>query len=194
MKQKLLIVQLQKDVKYIVVQMLRKKEKRKMEFRCIFVKIAKKKFTPLKNTIFENHGISITEQIEFLLDLFNYGSTTLTSKVNKNTLNTSIYWLHRFTWYFKIGKIILEGNIYIDEMFYSVIKSDLKIKNEKKLRGLSCNQHCIGIGYDGNNLVAIVEGLAKTSKDKTETTFISHIKPNSKLIHDDEKSHRRNMI
>ena len=41
-----------------------------------------KTFTALTNTIFENHKISITEWIEYILDIFNYGSTTLASKVN----------------------------------------------------------------------------------------------------------------
>lgn len=114
-----------------------KKGKTKNGIQMYFCKDCKKRFTPLKNTIFENHRISITEWIEFLLDLFNYGSTTLTSKVNKNALNTSIYWFHKVFLVLQNWQddIILEGNIYIDEMFYSAIKSDLKIKDKKKLRG-----------------------------------------------------------
>ncbi len=85
-----------------------------------YCKDCKKRFTPTKNTIFENHKISLTEWIEFLLDIFNYGSTTLTSKVNKNTLNTSIYWLEKvflvlINWQ---ENIILKDKVYIDEMFY----------------------------------------------------------------------------
>lgn len=153
----------------------------------------KKYFTPTTGTIFDGHKISITEWIEFLLDLFNYSSTTLTSKVNKNSMNTSIYWLHKVflvlqNWQ---NDIVLKGNIYIDEMFYSVIKSDIKTKEGKKLRGLSSNQHCIGIGYDGTNIIAIVEGLGKTSTEKTKLAFDSHIEISSKIIHDDEKSHRK---
>lgn len=68
-----------------------KKGKTKNDIQMYFCKDCKKRFTPLKNTIFENHKISITEWIEFLLDIFNYGNTTLTSKVNKNALNTSTY-------------------------------------------------------------------------------------------------------
>lgn len=48
-----------------------------------YCKDCKKYFTPAKGTIFENHKISITEGIEFLLDIFNHVSTSLTSKVNK---------------------------------------------------------------------------------------------------------------
>ena len=157
-----------------------------------YCKSCKKEFTATTRTIFENHKIPITEWIEFLLNIFNYGSTTLTSKVNKNSMNTSIYWLHKVfllleNYQFNIE---LKGNVYIDEFFYKVIKSDIKLKDGKQLRGLSRNQYCIGIGYDGTNIIAIVEGLGKTSSKLTNEAFSNHIKPNSKLIHDDEKSHR----
>lgn len=76
-------------------------------------------------------------------------------------------------------------------MFYSIIKSDIEPKDGKKLRGLSRNQYCIGIGYDGKNIVAIVEGLGKTSTELTYTTFATHIKKGSKIIYDDERAHRR---
>ena len=152
-----------------------------------------KRFTATTNTIFENHKISITEWIEFLLDLFNYSSTTLISKVNKNSINTSIYWLQKVFLVLKNwqNNIVLKNKIYIDEMFYSVVKSKIKTKNGKKLRGLSNNQYCIGIGYDGDNIIAIVEGLGKTSIDKTIGTFKNHIEKGSTIIHDDEKSHRK---
>ena len=63
--------------------------------------------------------------------------------------------------------------------------------DNEKLRGLSRNQYCIGIGYDGTNIIAIVEGFGKTSSDLTKLTFINHIEENSRLIHDDEKAHRK---
>lgn len=158
-----------------------------------FCNDCKKTFSEITNTIFENHKISITEWIEYILDIFNYGSTTLTSKVNKNSINTSILWLHKLFLVLEHWQdnIVLQKEVYIDELFYSVIKSDIKTKDGKKLRGLSKNQHCIGIGYDGKNIIAIIEGLGKTSKEKTYNTFKTHIKPKSKLIHDDEKSHKK---
>ena len=60
----------------------------------------------------------------------------------------------------------------------------------KKLRGLSKDQICIGIAYDGNHVYAHVEGFGKTCQKKTKDTFINHIKPGSHLIHDKEKSHK----
>lgn len=158
-----------------------------------YCKECNKRFTPVTNTIFENHKISITEWIDYAFELFNYGSTTLISKVNKNSLNTSIYWLHKIflvlrNWQ---DEIVLKGKVYFDEMFYTVIKSDIETKDGKKLRGLSHNQHCIGIGCDGAKTIAIVEGLGKTSTDLTWDIFSKHIEEGSHLIHDDEKAHRK---
>lgn len=149
-------------------------------------------FTVVTNTIFENHKIPISEWIEFILNIFNYGSISLTSKTNKNSITTTTYWLNKLFLLLKDWQrgTILKGIVYIDEMFYSVIKSDIEIENGKKLRGLSRNQHCIGIGYDGTNIIAIVEGKGKTSSNKTQKTFQSHIESKSKIIHDDEKSHK----
>lgn len=157
-----------------------------------YCKKCEKEFIATTGTIFENRKISITEWIEFLLDIFNYGSTTLASKVNKNSINTSIYWLHKVFLLLENyqSNVVLKGTVYIDEFFYKVIKSDIKLKNGKQPRGLSKNQYCIGIGYDGVNIIAIVEGLGKTSSTLTKETFMTHIKSQSKLIHDDEKSHR----
>ena len=152
----------------------------------------KRNFTATTGTIFENHKISITEWIEFLLNIFNYGSTTLTSKVNKNSINTSIFWLHKVFILLKHWQdsILLSGDVYIDEMFYKVIKEDIKTNEGKQLRGLSENQYCIGVGYDGKNIIALVEGTGKPSSAKTKETFGKHIDYRSRLIHDDEKSHR----
>ena len=181
------------ECKYCSSIKIRKRGKTKNGIQLYYCAECNKRFTATTNTIFENHKISITEWIEFLLDLFNYSSTTLISKVNKNSMNTSIYWLHKVFLVLRHWQdnIILKGTVYIDEMFYSVIKGDVKTKNGKKLRGLSHNQYCIGIGYDKTNIIAIVEGLGKTSTERTNIAFEKHIETNSKLIHDDEKSHRK---
>ncbi|MCD7894801.1 MAG: hypothetical protein LUG60_14085 [Erysipelotrichaceae bacterium] len=86
--------------------------------------------------------------------------------------------------------IVLKGNVYIDEKYYPVIESDKHIVDGKKLRGLSKDQLCIGIGYDGTNVYAKYEGLGKPSTKRTEETFLNHIESESHLIHDMEKSHR----
>lgn len=151
----------------------------------------KRFFSPVTGTIFENHKISISEWIEFCLDILNYGSLTLISKVNKNAINTSIIWLHKLFLILEEyqNNIVLTGKVYIDETFYSVIYRERVKKNGKFLRGLSENQFCIGIGYDKQHVIAIVEGMGKTSSKKTIEAFSTHIQSNSTLIHDDEKSH-----
>lgn len=157
-----------------------------------YCKDCKKYFNPTTNTIFENHKISITEWIEFLLDIFNYGSTSLTSKVNKNGMNTSLFWLHKTFLVLRDyqDNIILSGEVFIDETYYKVRKNDiLKKQNGKQFQGISYNQYCIGLGYDGTNIIAKLEGLGKTSSPKTKETFINHIEKGSTLIHDEEKSH-----
>lgn len=157
-----------------------------------YCKNCKKKFTPTTNTIFDNHKISITEWIEFLLNIFNYSSTNLTSKMNKNGINTSIYWLNKtFLVLREYQKnIVLTGKVYIDETFYKELKSNIKTIDGKQPRGLSKNQYCIGLGCDSKNIIAIFEGLGKTSSDRTKEAFITHIDSNSTLIHDEEKSHQ----
>lgn len=181
-----------KECKFCSSNEIIKRGKTSNGIQLYYCKKCNKRFTVTTNTIFQNHKVSITEWIDFLLDLFNYGSTTLISKVNKNSINTSIYWLHKTflileSWQ---DNIVLKNDVYIDEMFYKVIKSDIELKEGKQFRGISRNQYCIGVGYDLDNIIAKVECLGKTSKEKTLQAFFSHIEKESKLIHDDEKSHK----
>ena len=152
----------------------------------------KREFSVTTGTIFQNHKISITEWIEYLLDILYYGSFSLTSRVNKNSINTTIYWTNKLFTLLKDYQddIVLKKNVYIDEMFYTVRKSDIKTNNGKKLRGISKNQYCIGIGFDNKNVIVKVECLGKPTVETTKAAFINHIEKGSTLIHDDEKSHK----
>ena len=60
-----------------------------------FYKTCGRRFTPTTGTIFEDHKLSISEWIEFLLNLFGYSSLNLNSKVNKNANTTAKYWLKK---------------------------------------------------------------------------------------------------
>jgi len=60
-------------------------------------KVCGKSFTLLTNTIFDSHKISISEWMGYLLDLLGYGSFSLTSKVNRNSINTTRYWKEKVT-------------------------------------------------------------------------------------------------
>ena len=54
-----------------------------------------KTFTPVTGTLFEDHKISIEEWIDFLYELLSYESFSNISRNNKNSLNTTIYWLNK---------------------------------------------------------------------------------------------------
>ena len=151
----------------------------------------KRNFTITTGTIFQDHKLSISEWIEYLLNLFGYSSINLNSKMNKNSETTSKYWLAKIFMLLSDYQedIVLSDCVMIDKTYYSVIKSDIITKDKKKLRGLSKNKYCIGIGCDEQYLYCKLEGKAKTSDTKTLQIFKEHIRPYSHLIHDDEKSH-----
>ena len=132
------------------------------------------------------------DRIEFLLYLFGYESIQEISKSNKNSSTTTKFWLKKLFLVLEHyqDNIVLSGVIYIDEMFYKVIKKDVKHTIDgKEYRGLSKNQICIGVVIDNTKVYAKVEGLGKTNDAKTLQTFTNHIKEKSHLIHDKEKSH-----
>ena len=163
-----------------------------IRFKC---KDCGKRFTAITNTIFDSHKIPISEWIGFLLDIFGYGSFSLTSKVNRNSNNTTNYWIDK-TFLLLEGiqdDIILEGRIWIDETFYKVRTADIQYHDDKtEYRGLSRNQLCIGVACDSHKRsIYVLEGFGKTSESKTIETFSSHIAPGSTLVHDMEKSHRK---
>jgi len=149
-------------------------------------------FNVLTNTLFDNHKIPLTEWLGFLLDIFGYGSFSLTSKGNRNSINTTKYWMEKVFLMLKDCQkdIVLEGKVWIDETFYRVREPDVQRRPDgKEYRGLSRNQQCIAIGTDGTNIIAIVEGEGNTSNKKTWDAFSTHIKEGSFLVHDMEKSH-----
>ena len=180
-----------KECRYCSSHNIKKNGFTKSKIQRYYCKDCHKEFTPTTGTIFENHKISISEWIEFLLDIFNYGSLTLTSKVNKNSMNTIIFWLSKIFLLLEDYQedIILKETVYIDEMYYTVRKGDIKTKDGKKLRGISKNQCCIGIGYDKNTIYAKFECFGKPNDDSTSKTFLKHIEVGSHIIHDDEKTH-----
>jgi transposase-like protein len=153
-----------------------------------------KQFTAITNTMFDSHKIPISEWIGFLLDIFGYGSFSLTSKVNRNAGNTTKYWMDK-TFLLLEGiqdDIVLEGRVWIDETFYKVRNEDIQYHEDgKEYRGLSVNQMCIGIACNGRYSVFFLEGYGKTSARKTMEAFSRLIKPGSVLVHDKEKSHHK---
>lgn len=151
-----------------------------------------KNFSPLTNTIFEPKKIPISEWIEYLIHLFEFHSIRTSARDNRNSESTGKYWLIKV---FEVLKdiqkdIVLEGNIYLDEMYFPVIKSKVITKNGKKLRGVSRNKIGVGVAFDENgNYLLNVEYTSKPSDKSTWKFFGEHIKERSHLIHDGERSH-----
>ena len=160
-----------------------------LRYKC---KNCNRTFTNLTNTIFDSHKIPISEWFEYLIHLFEFHSIKTSSRDNKNASSTGIYWLKKI---FKVlndiqKDVILSGDIYFDEIFFSTTKSNTILKDGKKLRGISRNKLCVAVAIDNsNNIVILCENTSKPSLKSTYTTMKNHIKPGSTLIHDSEHSH-----
>jgi transposase-like protein len=156
--------------------------------------VCRKTFLPTTGTIFDEHRISISEWIEYFLNLFRHVSITADSWNNKNAFTTSRYWLQKLflTLEDVQNDIVLSEYIWLDETFYTVRSNDIQRKeNGEKYRGLSRNQICIGVATDKQNTVFFVEGTGKPTQKKTLELFRNHIKPGSTLVHDKESAHNK---
>lgn len=153
-----------------------------------------KTFLPTTGTIFDGHRISISEWMEYCLNLFRHVSIAADSWNNKNAFTTSRYWLQKLflTLESVQDSVFLSGEVWLDETFYRVRSGDIvRKKNGDQLRGISQNQICIGVATDKNHTLFLVEGTGKPSQKKTAETFKNHIAPGSTLIHDKETAHRK---
>ena len=153
-----------------------------------------KTFLPTTGTIFDEHRISISEWMEYSLNLFRHVSITADSWSNKNDFKTSRYWLQKLflTLENVQDSVVLSDCVWLDETFYSVRSEDIVRKdNGDKLRGLSQNQICIGVATDKQRTVLFAEGTGSPSQKKTLEIFRNHIKQGSKIIHDDDFAHRK---
>ena len=149
-------------------------------------------FSPLTDTIFDSKKIPISEWIEYLIHLFEFHSITTSARDNRNAVSTGRYWLFKV---FAVlediqDDIILEDKIYLDEMFFPVVKSKEVLKDGKKLKGISRNKIAVACAFDNHDHLYIkVEYTSKPSDTSTWDALGSHIKPGSHLIHDGERSH-----
>lgn len=153
-----------------------------------------KTFLPTTGTIFDEHRISVSEWMEYCLNLFRHVSITADSWSNKNAFTTSRYWLQKL--FLTLEEVqehaVLSEYVWFDETFYTVRSDDIaRTENGGKLRGVSRNQICIGVATDKQNTLLFVEGTGKPTQKKTLELFGSHIKPGSTLIHDKEAAHNR---
>ena len=151
-------------------------------------------FLSTTNTIFDNHKITISEWMEYCLNLFRYVSINADSWNNKNAFSTSRYWLEKLFMTLENYQqsIVLSGMVWLDETYYPVINSDIDRKDDgSKYRGLSHNQICIGAATDKENVVCVIEGTGKPSQRKTYEAFSARIAKGSTLVHDEESTHKK---
>jgi len=156
--------------------------------------VCNKTFISTTGTIFDEHKISISEWMEYCLNLFRHVSITSSSWNNKNAFVTSRYWLQKLflTLENVQNSIVLSDCVWFDETFYSVRSEDIIRKdNNDKLRGLSQNQICIGVATDKEHSVFLVVGNGQPSQRKIFETFRNHVKPGSIFIHDEEVAHAK---
>ncbi len=149
-------------------------------------------YLPTTGTIFDEHRISISEWIEYCMNLFRHVSLSVDSWNNRNAFSTSRYWLQKvfLTLQGYQDGIVLSKDVWLDETYYSVMRRDaVRHEDGKKLRGISRNQICIGVATDKKNTLFLVEGYGKPSQKKTFETFHKHIEVGSTLFHDKEQAH-----
>lgn len=151
-------------------------------------------FKPTTGTIFESRKIGVCEWIEYCLNIFRYVSLNADSWNNRNAISTSKYWLEKLflTLENTQDDIMLSDTVWLDETYYALMMRDRKRdQNGNLMRGLSRNQICIGVATDRKHTICFVEGYGKPSQKSSYETFKNHIAPNSKLIHDKEKTHKK---
>jgi transposase-like protein len=158
-------------------------------FKC---KDCNRTFNNLTNTIFDSHKIPISEWFEYLIHLFEFHSIKSSARDNKNASSTGKYWLIKV---FKILKnyqddIVLSSDVVFDETFFTVVESKRTYKDGNKLRGISKDKICVAVATDGFRTIILSENVSKPSSKSTLDTLRNHLKPGSKLIHDDEHSHQ----
>ena len=153
-----------------------------------------KTFLPTTGTIFDEHKISLSEWIEYCLNIFRNVSVSADPWNNKNAISTSKYWLEKIFLLLQgyQDDIVLSGKVFLDETYYSVMMHD-RVKNADGTnpKGLSRNKICIGVATDKQNTLIIAEGFGKPSQKMSYDTFASHIAAGSILVHDKEKTHRK---
>ena len=153
-----------------------------------------KYFKPTTGTIFDSRKIPVSEWIEYCLNIFRYVSLNADSWNNRNAISTSKYWLEKLflTLENTQNNIVLEGTVWLDETYYSIMMRDRGRDEEGNLlRGLSRNQICIGVATDKKHTICIMEGYGKPSQKRSYEAFKDHIKSGSTLIHDKENTHKK---
>lgn len=151
-------------------------------------------FLPTTGTIFQNRKISVTEWIEYWRNLFQYLSLNADSWNNKNAFTTAKYWFKKTCMLLLHiqDEIVLSGVVYYDETLIPVRNDQIVwLENGKKPRGHSRNQMTIGVMTDGVHTVAKYLTTGEPTQKMIYEAFKNHISPNSTLITDKHRGHRK---
>ena len=151
-------------------------------------------FTAVTNTIFDGHKISISEWIEYTLNIFRYVSINADSWNNRNAFTTSRYWLEKLFLVLEAHQqsIKLTTKVWFDETFYTVRNEDvIRTEAGNKLPGLSSNQMCIGVACDKNYTLCVFEGFGKPTQKSTYAAFKDSIETGAVIIHDKDNAHKK---
>lgn len=151
-----------------------------------------KRFTPISETIFQDHKISISEWIEYSLNVVRYLSINADSWNNRNAFTTSRYWLEKLFLALESyeDQILLDGEIWLDETYIPLRSDDLERKADgTKYHGISRNQMCIAVACTKEKTYCRYIGLGKPTSKGIYEAFKDHIAPGSTIIHDKERAH-----
>lgn len=150
-----------------------------------------RRFNMLTGTIFDSKKIPISEWIEYLLHLFEFHSIRSTSFDNRNADTTGRFWLEKVFLVLKHiqDDVMLSGDVYIDEKFFSVVNDEIIKIDGKALRGVSRNKICVATGLCENCSLFIATKASKLNEIECFKAYRYHIAKGSHLIHDREKAH-----
>ena len=153
-----------------------------------------KTFNVTTGTIFQDRKISLIEWVDYLIRILGHESFLMASYEGRNSGTTTKYWtakLFRCLEGYQDGTL-LHGVVRIDETYIPVRWSQREFKdNGKQYRGLSRNQICIAAAMDSNGQYYFkYAGRGQITNRKALEVYGPHIKENSDLIHDYERSHK----
>ena len=154
----------------------------------------KQTYTPVTNTIFDGHKISISEWMEYALNIFRHVSINAGSWNDRNAFTTSRYRLEKLLLVPETYQqsIVLKDKIRFDENFYTVRSEDVvRTEDGNKLPGLSSNQLCIGVACDKSNTLCVFEGFGKPTQKSTYEAFKDNIEAGAIIIHDKDNAHKK---
>ena len=104
------------------------------------------------------------------LHFFEFHSINSTAYDNRNSPTTGKYWLIKT---FEVLKgiqdnVVLDGTVYLDETYFTKVKSKLTTKDGKKLRGIARNKIGVGVACNETKSIFIITGTSKPSRKSTK--------------------------